>query len=72
MGDISTFALSRDAYVAEMPFRVRMNSGSVYTGYALGLYLPERSVMVDVRILALDQGIADSMEQQFLLGFRLE
>jgi hypothetical protein len=71
VGNISSFAISREAYGAEAPFRISLSSGTTYTGYAITLYIPERSLFVDVRIVALDSDVAKEMEQQFLLGFSL-
>jgi uncharacterized protein YceK len=72
MGDISTFAIGRDVYIAEMPFMLRMNSDANYTGYAMDIYVPERSLRIDVRILALDPATAKSIRDNFLLSFGLE
>jgi len=72
MGNISTFAIGRDAYVAQMPFLLTMNSGTSYSGYAMSIFVPERSLRIDVRILALDPAVAKDMEQNFLLSFSLE
>jgi hypothetical protein len=72
VGNITTYAISREAFVAEMPFKVMLNSGTTYSGYALSVYVPERSLLLDIRLLALDSEIAKNMKEQFLLGFRLE
>jgi hypothetical protein len=72
IGSPSTFSIGREIYGAELPFKLVLNSGTTYTGYAITLYVPERSLVVDVRILALDPDIARNIEQQFLLSFRIE
>lgn len=72
MGNISTFSIGRDAYIAEMPFTLGMNSGANYTGYAMDIYIPERSLRIDVRITALDPAAAKNIRDNLLLGFRVE
>ncbi len=72
-GNISTFAISRGAFVAEVPFRIRFSStGPRYTGHALSLYVPERSLHVKFRVIALDPEIAEDIRDRFLLSFMLE
>jgi hypothetical protein len=64
--DISTFTIGTDAFCAELPF----TSGTGY-GYALTMYIPSRSMFVDVRILAADPSSAKSTLDSFVYGFRL-
>jgi hypothetical protein len=71
IGDISTFTLGTDVFCAEMPFSLRMNTGTRYTGYALTLFIPSRSMLVDVRIVADDQSLAKTIRDGFIYGFRL-
>ncbi|MEW6035392.1 MAG: hypothetical protein AB1529_02150 [Candidatus Micrarchaeota archaeon] len=73
-GNVSTFSVARDGAVAEMPFRISFgdNSSKTYTGYALSIYVPERSLHVKVRIIALDPGKARELRDNFLLSFRIE
>lgn len=70
-GNMSTYTLGTEAYVAELPFELVMDPGTVYTGYALSVYDPQRSLWIDVRVLALDSDIAAQMKQNFLLSFRM-
>jgi len=73
IGNLSTFAIVRDAYVAEVPFKIRFSdTGPTYTGYALDLYAPERSLHVKFRVIALNPQIAEDLRDRFLLSFRLE
>lgn len=73
IGDMATFGIARDAFAAEVPFKVRFSpSGRTYSGYALDVYIPERSLHAKVRILAIDEDRAKDMRDRFLLGFRVE
>lgn len=73
VGNASTFSIGRDAYVAEVPFKIRFSGfRSTYTGYALDLYTPERSIHAKVRIIALDPEVAKKIKDRFLLSFRIE
>lgn len=73
VGETSTFSISRDAYVATASFKFRPEGfSSVYTGHAFDIYIPERSTLVRVRLMALDPAVAESMKSQFLLSFRVE
>lgn len=72
VGGTSTFSISRDAYVAEVPFKMRFAGfTSAYTGRALNLYIPERSTLVRVRIMALDPAVAEAIRNHFLLSFKV-
>ncbi len=72
-GNATVYSISRDAGAAEAPIRTHFGSlGSLFTGYAIDVYIPERSVLIRARILALDQSKADSMKQEFLLTLRPE
>lgn len=73
LGDATTYSIARDAAVAEQPFKIRFSeTGPEYNGYALDMYLPERSTQVKVRIAALNTKNADSIKDNLLLSFRLE
>jgi hypothetical protein len=73
IGNISTYGLARDAYVAEAPFKIRFGGSNVtYSGYALSIYIPERSIHAKVRIVALNPDLASGMRDNFLLSFRIE
>ena len=72
LGEITTFAIGRDIYAAEMPFSLKLNSGTTYAGYALTFYIPERSLIIDVRIMALDPEKAKMIRDNLLLSLRLE
>jgi len=70
--NLTTFSLARDAYVAELPFTIRFSGfETAYTGYALSMYVPERSLHVRVRILAVDPTVAKDIRDHFLISFRL-
>jgi len=69
----STFAIARDGAVAEATFKIRFgDSNKSYSGYAMDIYVPERSLHVKMRALALDPQQAESIRDGFLLSFRLE
>lgn len=73
VGEISTYSISRDAYVAEVPFEIRFSdTGPSYTGHALNLYVPERSLHVRFRVVGLNSEVAEEIKERFLLSFRLE
>lgn len=73
VGNLSTYGLARDAHVAEVPFKLRFSNSNVsYSGYALSIYIPERSVHAKVRIVALDPNLADGIRDNFLLSFRIQ
>jgi hypothetical protein len=73
VGNISTYGLARDAYVAEAPFKIRFSGSNVsYSGYALSIYIPERSIHAKVRIVALDPDLASGIRDNLLLSFRIE
>ncbi|MFN7991243.1 MAG: hypothetical protein U0R44_03735 [Candidatus Micrarchaeia archaeon] len=72
-GDISTFGVVRDGAAAEIPFRIRFgNSTKVFSGYAIDLYVPERSLLVKMRVVALDSDLAKRIRDDFLVSFRIE
>ncbi|MEW6748227.1 MAG: hypothetical protein AB1295_00780 [Candidatus Micrarchaeota archaeon] len=73
VGEVSTYAIARDGVVADVPFKVRFgDSNKSYSGYAMDMYIPERSLQAKVRIIALDSEQAESIRAGFLLSFRLE
>ena len=72
LGDITTFGIRRDVYGAQMPFTLMLNSGTVFSGYAMSLYIPERSIVLNVRIIALDSAKAKQIRDNLLLSLRLE
>ncbi len=73
VGNITTFGLARDAFAAQAPFRIRFGgSNTSYSGHAISIYIPERSMHVKVRIVALDSNLASTMRDDFLLSFRIE
>jgi hypothetical protein len=72
-GSISTFSIGRDAYVAELPFKIHFEGfQSRYVGYALSFYIPERSIQLRVRIVALDPVVGESIRNMFIDTFRME
>jgi len=73
VGDVSTYSIGRDAEIAEVPIKLKFSDSKVtYNGYAFDLYSPERSLHAKVRILAIDQDLAEDMRDNFLLSFRME
>jgi len=73
VGDITEFSIGRDTYVSQVQFKVQFdNFLNTYEGYALSLYVPERSLHIKVRIIALDQNKAEDILDQFLLTYSLE
>jgi len=72
LGNITTFGIRRDVYAAQMPFTLMLNSGTVFSGYAMSLYIPERSTLLNVRIIALDPAKAKQIRDDLLLSLRLE
>jgi hypothetical protein len=71
-GNMTSAAIGRDVYLAEVPMTLRFASAVPYSGYALDLYVPERSLIVKVRILALNPALADAIREQFVLSFRVK
>jgi len=72
-GNITTYAFGRDAYAAELPFDIHFQGfQNRYTGYAISMYIPERSKQVRVRIIALDPAVADAIRTTFIDTFRME
>jgi len=73
IGNVTTFSIARDAYVSEVPFRSRFSdTGPTYRGYALSLYVPDRSLHVKFRAVALDAETADDIKDEFISSFRIE
>jgi hypothetical protein len=73
IGETSEFSIGRDVFVSEVPFKIRFGgSEKKYTGYGLSMYVPERSLHVKMRVIALNSQLAEDMKDQFLLSFRLE
>ncbi len=72
-GDITTYSISRDGGAAEVPLKIYFgDSSEAFSGYAIDIYMPERSMLIRTRIIALDPDKADAMKQQFLLSFRAD
>lgn len=73
VGDVSTFSISRGVYAAQVQFKLREdNAMSPSTCYAMDIYMPESSLLVRVRICALDQDRAEEMRIRFLESFQPE
>lgn len=73
MGEITTFSIERAGYGARSDFKIKFGSGGkTYSGHALNIYVPERSLHVKVRIFTLDEEKAEDIMENFLLTFRLE
>ncbi len=73
VGNASVYSISRDAGAAEVPIQAKFGSlGTEFTGYAIDVYIPERSVLLRTRILALDQAKAYRIRQEFELSLRPE
>lgn len=73
VGEISTFSIARDGYGAEVQFKIKFaDSNKTYTGYAISIYVPERSLQIRMRVIALDSTKAKEIKDNFLLSFRLE
>jgi hypothetical protein len=73
LGPVSIFSIERSAYGARVPFKVSLeNLSSTYSGYAADIYVPERSMLIRFRVLALDGEKAKEIMDNFLLTFRLE
>ncbi len=71
-GPIKTFGIARDGFAAQAPFKIRFGgSNRTYFGHAVDIYVPERSLLMKARILALDSEKADAIRDNFLLSFRL-
>lgn len=72
-GPITTYSIARDGGAAEVPLKIYFaDQSQAYSGYAIDIYMPERSTLIRTRIVALDPGKADAMKQQFLLSFRAD
>jgi hypothetical protein len=73
VGSLSTFSVARDGSVAQQPLKIKFsNSNNTYFGYAINIYIPERSLHVKMRVVALDQAKANEIKDNFILSFRLE
>jgi predicted small secreted protein len=72
VGQASNFAQGRDAFISEAPFSMKLSSGTTYHGYAMSIYVPARSLHVNVRMLALNPDVAKQIRDEFLLSFRVE
>lgn len=73
IGNITEFSIARDAYVSYVSFEAEFyESGYIYYGHALSIYIPERSQHIKVRIIARNPDIAEDIKAKFLLTFRLE
>ena len=73
IGDTTVFSIDRGTYGARAPFKIKVGDGNrTFSGYALSIYVPERSLHVKVRIFAVDPDKAEDIMQNFLLTFRLE
>ncbi|MDD5340754.1 MAG: hypothetical protein PHV13_05960 [Candidatus ainarchaeum sp.] len=72
IGETATFAVGNDVFIAEAPFKMQFSSGTAYSGYAISIYVPERSLQVKVRILALDASVAKQIRDEFLSSFRVQ
>ncbi|MFH0737644.1 MAG: hypothetical protein V1827_03755 [Candidatus Micrarchaeota archaeon] len=73
VGDISTFTVARDGMAAESEFKLRfLGSDKTFYGYAIDIYVPERSLHIKTRVLALDYDRATALKDNFLLSLRLE
>jgi hypothetical protein len=71
-GEFSTFSLSRDVYVTEVPITTTFSGASgKFSGYAISMYAPERSLHVKVRVLAKDPAKADDIRDRFISSFRI-
>lgn len=71
-GEVSTFSLSRDAYASEVPISTTFSgSTSKFSGYAISMYAPERSLHLKVRVLARDSAKADDIRDRFISSFRI-
>lgn len=72
VGEVSTFTISRGVYAAEVPFKLRIGDSSAYNGYALSIYVPDLSLHIKARILAIDPDRAEAIRDNFILSFWLE
>ncbi len=70
-GELSTSTIERDVYVSQMPFTLR-SGGVTYSGHAISMFVPARSLYVRARILATDPDRAEAIRDNFILSFRLE
>lgn len=71
VGNVSTYSIARDAHAAEVPFTIKQDSFT-YSGYAIDLYIPEKSVHAKIRMISFYPEKAKAMRDQFLLSFRIE
>lgn len=65
------FTVAQKYYVAESSFELS-DFNTTYTGYALSVYIPERSVHLNFRIVALDQQVSFNIKEGILRSLRLE
>jgi hypothetical protein len=72
-GNITEFSIGRDTFVSQVPFKIKFQGFiNTYDGYALSMYVPERSHHIKVRIIALDPQKAEDILDNFLLTYSLE
>jgi hypothetical protein len=71
-GEVTTYSLSRDVYSSEAPISTTF-SGSTkkFTGYAISMYAPERTLHLKVRVLARDATKAEDIRDRFISSFRI-
>jgi hypothetical protein len=71
-GEVSTFSLSRDAYASEVPISTTFSgTTSKFTGYAISMYVPERSLHMKVRVLARDSTKAEDIRDRLISSLRI-
>jgi len=71
LGDIRTYSIAKDLLVAEAPFTLMLNTGTIYHGHALSIYAPAKGLHLNIRIIALEQEDADKIKDNLLLTLRL-
>ncbi|MFH1785232.1 MAG: hypothetical protein ABH842_02285 [Candidatus Micrarchaeota archaeon] len=65
------FTVAQKYYVAESYFELT-DFNTTYAGYAMSIYIPEKSIHVNIRVLALDSQIAFNIKEAILRSLRLE
>ncbi|VVC04082.1 Uncharacterised protein [Candidatus Bilamarchaeum dharawalense] len=70
LGNVTEFTIAERFYVAQLSFKLS-DFNTVYHGYALSIFIPENSMHLNVRLVALDPNIAYNMKEAILRSLRL-
>ncbi len=69
--EYSTFSIDRSTHGAQVTYTKRQD-GFLYNGYLMSLYVPEKSLIINIDIYGIDPRKVRDIRQEFILSFRLE